>query len=572
MATEAWGSADAALAAIGLLDREAHRGLDRHTALARRLFGVPVALVSIVQPDRDRQFFRSQSGLPAPWDERRETPLSHSFCQHVRSADSPLIVADARQDDRVRDNLAVRDLNLIAYLGCPIHAPTGEAIGAFCIIDTAPRHWTKADLDLLGALAECVDDQISLMAALHERDAAFRAASRASAAKSRFLATMSHEIRNPLNGVLGMADILERQLADADLRDMAATIRRSGEDLLTVVDEVMDLSKIEAGKLEITPILFRPAEVMRHVATIHETTAQAQGVDLLTGVSGAEDQQRVGDGHRFRQVLHNILGNAVKFTEQGEVIVRLDLRRPDAIALTVKDSGIGMDPDQIRRIFEPFEQADDSIAHRFGGSGLGMSVVHRLVELMGGRIEVESRPGHGTLCSVTLPMSLVQADRGAAPDPARPEPPGRRLAGLRILAADDSATNRKLLNLILAREGAAIVTVADGNAAVAAWQPDRFDIALLDISMPDIDGLEVLARLRDRAARAGCPAPVFVALTGNVLPEQVAQYLAAGFACHIAKPYRSADLVAAIAAVAGVPQGQPARHPAPAAGGSEDAA
>lgn len=544
---------DAALAAIGLLDREAHDGLDRHTNLACKLFDAPVALVSIVQPDLDRQFFRSQVGLPSPWAEACETPLSHSFCQIVRASDAALVVTDARRDARVSDNLAIRDLNVVAYLGWPIHSADGSPIGALCVIDGRPRAWSEGDLELLSALAACVDDQIKLMTTVFQRNAALRQveahlhlANRASAAKTRFVATMSHEIRNPLNGVLGMAQVLERRLTKPALRDMAAMIRRSGEELLTVVNEGLDLAKIESGKLELVAGAFAPADALRSVAAVHQSAALAKGIDLLVGISGEPGQQRNGDSFRFRQVLHNIIGNAVKFTETGEVSIKLDLLDGQTITATVRDTGIGMAPHQLERLFQPFEQADGRVAHKFGGSGLGMSIVKKLLDLMGGTIEVSSQPGHGTVVTLVFRMAALAETADAPVAGPETSETGRRLDGLRILTADDNLMNRHLLTTVLGREGAELVSVADGTEAVEAWQPDRFDVVILDISMPGLNGLEVVRALRDRVADARCKSPRFLALTGNVLPEQVGEYMAAGFDAHISKPFRIDHLIEVI--------------------------
>jgi signal transduction histidine kinase/CheY-like chemotaxis protein len=417
----------------------------------------------------------------------------------------------------------------------------------------------------LAARVVCtITDITEQVAAEEELRAAALRAEAANQAKSRFLANMSHEIRTPLNGILGMAQLLEDEIADAGQRDRLATIRTSGEMLLAVLNDILDVSKIEAGKLELEAVPFQPAELLRRIEAMHAPQAAARGLALRVRAGRGADRLRLGDPSRLAQVLHNLVGNAVKFTEAGGVSVVIAATGDGALRICVRDSGIGMTEAQIGRIFEDFEQADGSVTRRFGGTGLGMSIVRRLVGLMGGEIGLQSRPGMGTVVRIRLPLPPAPEGAGAV-QPGLAFAPGSAflpvsapaagaaavpaLAGLRALAADDNATNRLILEAMLGRLGVAVQMAADGRSAVAAWAPGAADLLLLDISMPGMDGMETLAAIRARERAAGLPPAPAVAITANAMSHQVADYLAAGFSAHVGKPFRREDLAAAILAL-----------------------
>jgi PAS domain S-box-containing protein len=381
-------------------------------------------------------------------------------------------------------------------------------------------------------------------------DAARRAAEAANAAKSRFLATMSHEIRTPMNGVVGMAEILEAQMQVPERRRMMRVIRESGETLLALINDILDLSKIEAGSMEIEAAPFRLGDVARHVEALHATHAEARGTTLSVLLGTGLEGPRMGDAHRLRQILHNLVGNAVKFTEKGEIAVAIRALHGDVVEITVNDTGIGMSADALSRVFEEFAQAGNDTARQYGGTGLGLTIVKRLVEAMGGSVEVTSLPGAGTCFRLLLRLpaaaDTATPDDGGAPRASLPE-------GLRAIAADDNAVNRQVLAAFLDMLGVAYVMLEDGAAAIAARFDGPADILLLDITMPGVDGPAALAAIRAREAAEGLAPVPAIAVTANAMTHQIAEYLAMGFAGHVAKPITRDALERALVATVGRP-------------------
>jgi signal transduction histidine kinase/ActR/RegA family two-component response regulator len=360
------------------------------------------------------------------------------------------------------------------------------------------------------------------------------AAEAASRAKSAFLATMSHEIRTPLNGVLGMAQAMSSEpRLPTRQRQRLDIIRQSGEALLSLLNDILDLSKVEAGKLELEEVEFDLAELASGAQKAFTGAAERKGLAFRLAVSEAADGLYRGDPTRIRQVLFNLISNALKFTETGEVAVEIS-RQDQTVRIAVSDTGIGIAPEHLARLFSKFEQADASTTRRFGGAGLGLSICRELVQLMGGAIGVESREGQGSCFAVDLPLDRLGAPRGQALtcEAAAPGEAG----SLRVLAAEDNHVNQMVLKTLLAQIGVEPTLVETGLEAVAAWDAGSFDLVLMDIQMPQMDGVAAAREIRRREALRGRPRTPIVALTANAMSHQVADYLAAGMDDHLAKP------------------------------------
>ena len=378
-------------------------------------------------------------------------------------------------------------------------------------------------------------------------------AEQATVAKSRFLANMSHEIRTPMIGVLGMADLLrQRPLAEQD-QQLVATIYRSGEALLTILNDLLDFSKIEAGRMELDPVPFDVARLTEEVTQLMEVTAQDKGIALNVRTS-VESHAVMGDPGRLRQVLLNLVGNAVKFTDSGSVSVSLEAcdgpEQGECDCLfVVKDTGVGIPEDVRTRIFDSFDQGDSSTTRKYGGTGLGLAITRELIHLMHGEISVESEPGKGSSFSVRLPMrlssqselSLVSLPKtipehfvDVAPAVKSPVNGGGKR---RILLAEDNPTTQSLISILLQQMGIDLAIVDNGQAAITYLADEEVDLILMDCQMPILDGFKATAHLRAQ----GLTTPV-VALTAYARAEDEDQCLAAGMNDFLSKPFRQNDL------------------------------
>ena len=358
--------------------------------------------------------------------------------------------------------------------------------------------------------------------------------------KSSFLANMSHEIRTPLNGVLGLAQIGFRDSAGQEkLRSHFSRILDSGKLLNHIINDILDFSKIEAGKLKIDQIPTDLHDVVRQLVDMFQAQVSAKSLKLLVRRSTDVPPSIISDPLRLEQILLNLISNAIKFTERGHIKLTLG-RRDDKLEFQVEDTGIGMDPEQLARIFDPFEQARADTSLKFGGTGLGLTITHRLVELMGGEMAVASTPGQGSTFTVRLPLVLApeQAEQSASSAAAAGT---LRLAGLTILAAEDNEINQIVLADMLESEGARVVMTANGREAVERFVQDgraAYNFALLDISMPEMDGHEAA-----RQILALAPDMPIIGQTAYAMAEEKAACLASGMVDHIAKPFELDELV-----------------------------
>jgi PAS domain S-box-containing protein len=390
----------------------------------------------------------------------------------------------------------------------------------------------------------------------HRADEALKqAAERAEAAnrsKSEFLANMSHEIRTPLNGVVGVADVLARTELSAGQRDMVEIIRSSGVTLERLLSDVLDLARIESGHLEIEHVPFHLGDAARAITGLLAMRAQEKGVSLNLELAPEAEGRVVGDVVRVKQILTNLLSNAVKFTERGEVRLCVSYLGGEdrRFRFDVKDTGVGFDASQKDRVFARFQQADGSITRRFGGTGLGLAISRQLSHLMGGGLDCESTPGVGSTFSVELPMPEAAADARAPDQPqfvdgARCDAQGAGRA-LRVLLADDHPINRKVVELILGQVGIELASVEDGLQAVEAFKSGAFDVVLMDMQMPGMDGLTATRTIRDwERAHGLAPTPVFM-LTANALAEHLEASRSSGADRHLTKPITADKLLGAL--------------------------
>jgi signal transduction histidine kinase/ActR/RegA family two-component response regulator len=532
----------AALWGLHILDTPSEERFNRLTRMAMQALHMPIAAVNLI--DTHRQWTKSHPGIPDANFER-----VNSFCSHLLTLKEPLIIEDTLLDRRFFDNPMVTGKpGLRAYAGIPLFSEEGYCLGAFCALDTEPHQFSTMEISILKDLAAIAQDEITNMAlsrSLREVQLAQQNAEKTVKAKSDFLAMMSHEIRTPLNGIIGVADLFE----DADLsvrqRDLLNIIRVSGESLLTLINDILDFSKIESGYLELESIRFDPRQCIEDVLTFNEHRAAAKGIRLESHVSDLVPTALRGDPLRLRQVLLNLTGNALKFTEHGEVRIEMDMieMQPDGRALfrfSIRDTGIGILLAAQTQLFQAFHQADSSITRSHGGTGLGLAICKKLAGLMGGELGVESMVGEGSTFTFTIacpvaedvlpPLEVIRTITAAKTD-------------LRVLVVDDTVMNQRVVTLFLKKFGCTSECVGSGAECLERMKSTPFDIVLMDIEMPLMDGFETTRHIRQPIeVDPAFPRPWVVALTAHAMEGYRKRCLDAGMDDYITKPLRANSL------------------------------
>jgi signal transduction histidine kinase/HPt (histidine-containing phosphotransfer) domain-containing protein len=476
-----------------------------------------------------------------------------------KTAEVPIIFLSAQDEDELV--LEGYGSGAVDYLLKPVNAPVLRSkVAIFAELHRSRRALLAANRQLEAEVAERRRAEAALQAATAE-------ARQASHAKSTFLAAMSHEIRTPMYGVLGMLELLGLSRLDGEQRSTLSVIRASAQSLLRIVDDILDFSRIEANRIDLRTTVASLEKLVARVCQVHSSRASAKGLLLRTDVAADLHPAYVFDRQRVEQILNNLIGNALKFTERGvvEVAVRVTERKPgaDRLCLQVRDTGIGIDAQSQRRLFQPYAQADPDTASRFGGTGLGLVISRRLAELMGGTLTLHSVPGQGTTLTLecTFPLATDAQHAAAASEEAaqralealtkrsRPAPSvaDAQAEGTLVLVVDDHPTNRMVLQQQLLALGYAAETAVDGREGYDAWKSGRFALVIADCNMPNMSGHELARAVRrDEQASRARRTPIF-ACTANAMATEAALCLEAGMDEYLVKPAELSALARCLA-------------------------
>jgi signal transduction histidine kinase/ActR/RegA family two-component response regulator len=475
-----------------------------------------------------------------------ETPRSISFCQYAIMGSDIMEIPDAQYDNRLSTNpLVTGDPGIRFYAGAPLVTPDGFALGTLCVIDTEPKKLKQAQIEALQTLAKSVVTHMVLRDQKKKLEEEKERALQSVKIKEQFLANMSHEIRTPLNGIMGLTNLLLTSRLSEEQHAFLKHIKNSADNLLIIVNDILDFSKIESGKLTLESVSFSLSQLFESTIGLFKNKAEQKGLQLVASLSRDIPDLVVGDPVRVTQVLNNLTDNAIKFTESGKVSIRIhphaQSERAITLLFTVQDTGIGIPENKMSAIFESFTQANNDTTRKYGGTGLGLAISKRLVEAQGGKLWVHSKENEGTTFQVLLSFPIASRqqtpDKGVAPE-------ADSSGNIRVLVAEDNEVNQLIISKVLKARKFDVTIASNGQIALEELQKKDYDIVLMDIQMPVMDGYEAISFIR--SSQASYQHVPIIALTAHAIKEEIEKCLAAGANDHVAKPFQPDDLAGKI--------------------------
>ncbi|TDW51634.1 phospho-acceptor domain-containing protein [Flavobacterium sp. 270] len=525
-----------ALKRYNILETLPDHAFDDATALVSYICGVPIAYISFV--DHNRQLFKSEIGLGVS-----DKPRQITFSRYT-IMDSKLIeIPDTMLNEKFKDDPDVQGgLKIRFYAGVPLRTPDGYNIGVLCAADRVPRKLNEGQRTALLIVARHVINTLELGIKNSELAGQKKIAERAVTAKDSFLANMSHEIRTPLNAIIGFTELLAGTKLNEQQRGFVQDVQTAGDNLLLIVNDILDLSKIESGGLTLDLQPFELKKALRHVYDLLKVKVP-EAVEFNLYLDAELPEMISGDQGRLNQILMNLAGNALKFTSEGEVTIAVKkIAETDencVIRFSVKDTGIGIPKEQLDNIFERFTQAEESTTRKFGGTGLGLSIVKKLAEMHGSDIQVRSREGRGSEFFFTVAYQKTDQQT------KQREQPKNNLGKLNILLCEDNRLNQKLAQNVIEGFGFTIDIAENGDQGIELLSKHRYDLVLMDLQMPLRDGYETTQYIREELKSA---VPI-IAMTAHSLAGEQDRCYDAGMDGYVPKPFKQYELLEAITAV-----------------------
>ncbi len=492
----------------------------------------------------------SEYNAPPSLD-KKDKPDGH-ICYEatIRGGNKTIVIDDIKETEYFKTDRNVAKFGLRSYIGSPVIV-NGKTIGSLCVVDVKPKKFTETEIKIISTLAKALSLEQKRYSVEQELKTAMQEADNANKAKSQFLANMSHEIRTPLNSIMGFYEMLTVQERDEKKLKMLKMIEESGDQLMQIINDIFNYSQIESGKVELSESNFYLDEILNETTGFFMPLVKKKNLEIVVSLEKIQENELYGDFFKLRQILVNVISNAIKFTDEGSILVIAGAEKSGGIIktkFTIEDTGIGIDKDQVNKIFDEFRQLEYYLTKRIKGTGLGLAITKKLVNLLHGTITVESEPGKGSRFTIEIPFRHKKEEKNIKMTDDPTNQPVEDLRKIKILLAEDNEANQFLIKAITKSKGWEITVVDDGKQAVDAFSKDHFDMILMDVQMPVMNGYEATKLIREKETGKENRIPI-IALTAYAMQSDKELCLKAGMDNYISKPFRRQQFLDVISEV-----------------------